>query len=162
MWVWQRTVAVVAQYSTVLSTTYIVDVRTPHYAWCSIAHFSFQVQHRFSLHDDVHADRARVLPATGLWGEDRPRRNGPTCFLRNDSLASWTHDYKKNYWIIGFRKWLNLIMFNKRCHDANRLCRSLPHSLHAGHRRKDARNVGIDTAHRWENETSPLDLDVLS
>ena len=37
------------------------------------------------MHDDVDADRARLLPATGLRREDRTRRHGPTCFLRDAS-----------------------------------------------------------------------------
>ena len=44
---------------------------------------TFQVQHRLPLHDDVHADRAGVLPAAGLGGEDCPRRHSPTRFLRD-------------------------------------------------------------------------------
>ena len=48
-----------------------------------LAHLSLQVQHRLPVHDDVHADRARVLPPARLGGEDRPRRHGPTCFLRD-------------------------------------------------------------------------------
>ena len=46
---------------------------------------SLQVQYRLPVHDDVDADRAGLLPATGLRREDRTRRHGPTCFLRNAS-----------------------------------------------------------------------------
>ena len=46
--------------------------------------FLSQVQHRLPLHDDVDADRAGVLPAAGLGGEDCPRRHSPTRFLRDD------------------------------------------------------------------------------
>ena len=40
------------------------------------------VQHRVPLHDDVHADGARVLHAPGLRGEDRTRGDRHPRLLR--------------------------------------------------------------------------------
>ena len=45
-------------------------------------YFVTQVQHRVPLHDDEHADRAGVLPASGLGREDCPGSHRPPRFLR--------------------------------------------------------------------------------